>query len=130
MTITQFSFPTTIHFGPGARKLVGLHLSQLGLRRPLVVTDRGLATLPVLYEFMDQLKTCLDAAVYSGVHGNPTASQVTLGVGEYKSHRADCVIGFGGGAALDIAKVVAAMAVHDGNVIEYAWDHPKVRPRR
>jgi len=128
MTITQFSFPTTIHFGPGARKLVGLHLSQLGLRRPLVVTDRGLATLPVLSEFMDQLKTGLDAAVYSGVHGNPTASQVTLGVGAYKSHRADCVIGFGGGAALDIAKVVAAMAVHDGNVIEYAWDHPKVRP--
>jgi len=38
------------------------------------------------------------------------------------------VIGFGGGAALDIAKVIAAMAVHDGDVIEYAWDHPQVKP--
>ncbi len=126
--ISRFSFPTTIHFGPGARKLVGEHLREHGLRRPLVVTDRGLATLPVLADFMQHLGTGLEAAVYSGVHGNPTASQVAQGVAAYKAHGADCVIGFGGGAALDIAKVVAAMAVHDGNVIEYAWDHPQVRP--
>ena len=128
MSITRFSFPTTIHFGPGARKLVGVHLRELGLRRPLIVTDRGLATLPVLPEFMQHLNTGLDSGVYSGVHGNPTASQVAQGVAAYKAHRADCVIGFGGGAALDIAKVIAAMAVHDGDVIEYAWDHPKVKP--
>jgi len=128
MSITRFSFPTTIHFGPGARKLVGVHLRELGLRRPLIVTDRGLATLPVLPEFMQHLNTGLDTRVYSGVHGNPTASQVAQGVAAYKAHRADCVIGFGGGAALDIAKVIAAMAVHDGDVIEYAWDHPKVKP--
>jgi alcohol dehydrogenase class IV len=41
MTITRFSFPTTIHFGPGARKLVGPHLAERGIRRPLVVTDKG-----------------------------------------------------------------------------------------
>jgi alcohol dehydrogenase class IV len=128
MSIHRFSFPTTIHFGPGARKLVGVHLRELGLRRPLIVTDRGLAALPVMGEFLGHLKTGLDAGVYSGVHGNPTASQVTLGVAAYKAHRADCVIGFGGGAALDVAKVVGAMAVHDGDVLEYAWDHPQVRP--
>jgi alcohol dehydrogenase class IV len=128
MTITRFSFPTTIHFGPGARKLVGEHLRELGLRRPLVVTDRGLAALPVLTGFMQLLESGLDASVYSGVQGNPTAPQVTAGVVAYKAHRADCVIGFGGGAALDVAKVVAAMAVHEGDVLEYAWDHPKVRP--
>ena len=128
MTITRFSFPTTIHFGPGARKLVGAHLRELGLRRPLVVTDRGLAALPVLTEFMQLLESGLDASVYSGVQGNPTAPQVTAGVIAYKAQRADCVIGFGGGAALDVAKVVAAMAVHEGDVIEYAWDHPTVRP--
>jgi alcohol dehydrogenase class IV len=128
MTITRFSFPTTIHFGPGARRLVGPHLRELGLLRPLVVTDRGLAALPVLTEFMQLLAADLDASVYPGVHGNPTAPQVTAGAAAYKAHRADCVIGFGGGAALDVAKVVAAMAVHDGDIIEFAWDHPKVRP--
>ena len=128
MSIHHFSFPTTIHFGPGARKLVGGHLRDLGLRRPLIVTDRGLAALPVLQEFRQHLDGGLDAGMYAGVHGNPTASQVTEGVTAFKAHGADCVIGFGGGAALDIAKVVAAMAVHAGDVIEYAWDHPQVRP--
>jgi alcohol dehydrogenase class IV len=128
MSITHFSFPTTIHFGPGARKLVGVNLREIGLRRPLLVTDRGLAALPVLAEFLQHLHTGLDTSVYSGVHGNPTASQVAQGVAAFKAHGADCVIGFGGGAALDIAKAVAAMAVHDGDVIEYAWDHPKAKP--
>lgn len=128
MTITRFSFPTTIHFGPGARNLVGGHLSEHGLRRPLIVTDRGLAALPVLTDFAHQLESGLLTSVYSGVHGNPTAPQVMEGVAAYKAHRADCVVGFGGGAALDVAKVVAAMAVHEGDVIEYAWDHPQVRP--
>jgi alcohol dehydrogenase class IV len=123
MTITKFSFPTTIHFGAGARKLVAAHLKEQGIKRPLVVTDRGLAKLPLLAEFRSHL-----GGLDVGVFGNPRASQVTAGATAYKAHRADAVIGFGGGAALDVAKVVALMAVHEGNVIEYVWDHPKVRP--
>jgi alcohol dehydrogenase class IV len=128
MALAHFSFPTTIHFGAGARKLVGAHLRDAGYRRPLIVTDRGLATLPVLREFMSHLNTGLDAGVYAGVHGNPTAAQVMDGAAAYRTHRADCVVGFGGGAALDVAKVVGLMATHDGHVLEYAFDHPQVRP--
>ncbi len=128
MTLAKFSFPTAIHFGPGARKLAGVHLREHGCKRPLIVTDRGLAPLPVLREFMSHLATGLDVGVYSGVHGNPTAQQVMDGAAAFRTHRADSVIGFGGGAALDVAKVVALMGVHDGHVIEYVWDHPQVRP--
>ena len=39
----------------------------------------------------------------------------------YKAHRADAVIGFGGGAALDVAKVVGVMAVHEGDVLGTCW---------
>jgi alcohol dehydrogenase class IV len=78
MTITRFSFPTAIHFGPGASRLVGDHLREQGLRRPLVVTDKGLTALPVLRNFLATLAG-LDAALYAGVHGNPTASQVMAG---------------------------------------------------
>ncbi len=127
MTITRFSFPTPIHFGAGARALVGPHLLEQGLRRPLIVTDRALAALPVLAEFRTHLAG-LDVAVFDGVFGNPTASQVMAGAAAFRAHGADSVIGFGGGAALDVAKVVALMAVHDGDVIEYVWDHPQVRP--
>jgi alcohol dehydrogenase class IV len=54
-------------------------------------------------------------------------SQVMAGAAAYKAHRADAVIGVGGGAALDVAKAVALMAHHDGDILEYAWDHPQVR---
>jgi alcohol dehydrogenase class IV len=97
------------------------------LKRPLIVTDKGLAALPVLAEFRGTLEG-LDAQVYGGVFGNPVKQQVDDGVAAYKAHRADCVIGFGGGAALDVAKAVALMAAHEGSILEYAWDHPQVRP--
>ena len=49
------------------------------------------------------------------------------GADAFRQHNADCVIGFGGGAALDVAKVVGLAATHEGPILEYAWDHPKVR---
>jgi alcohol dehydrogenase class IV len=91
------------------------------------VTDRALGALPVLAEFRGHLGG-FDVAVFDGVFGNPTASQVMAGAAAFKAHRADAVIGFGGGAALDVAKVVGVMAVHEGDVLEYVWDHPQVRP--
>jgi alcohol dehydrogenase class IV len=127
MSITAFSFPTAIRFGAGARALVAEHLKAQGLQRPLIVTDKALAALPVLAEFRSHLGG-LDVAVYGGVFGNPTAQQVMDGAAAYRAHRADCVIGFGGGAALDVAKVVGVAATHPGDILEYVWDHPQVRP--
>ncbi len=126
MAISKFAFPTAIHFGPGARKLVAEHLTQRGVARPLVVTDKGLAALPILKEFGATLAK-LDVRIYPGAFGNPTRKQVDDGVKEFRAHRADAVIGFGGGAALDVAKAVALMSAHEGNVMEYAWDHPRAR---
>ena len=127
MALHRFSFPTDIHFGPGARKRVAAHLRDAGCKRPLVVTDRALAALPVLAEFRGHLQG-LDVAVYDGVAGNPTASQVMAGAQALREHDADSVIGFGGGAAIDVAKLVGVLATHAGHVMEYVWDHPEVRP--
>ena len=125
--ITRFAFPTPIHFGAGARKLVAAHLLERGIQRPLIVTDRALAALPVMAEFKSHLQG-LDVAVFDGVSGNPTCAQAMAGAAAFKAHRADAVIGFGGGAALDVSKVVGLMAVHEGDVLEYVWDHPQLRP--
>ncbi|HEX5863649.1 MAG TPA: iron-containing alcohol dehydrogenase [Casimicrobiaceae bacterium] len=127
MNISRFAFPTTIHFGPGARKLVAEHLRAQGLERPLIVTDRGVAPLPMFEKFVATL-SALEVAVYSDIWGNPVKSQVESGVSAYRGHRADSIVGVGGGAALDVAKAIALMAVHSGDVLEYAWDHPNVRP--
>jgi len=128
MAITRFAFPTTIHFGPGARKLVGEHLRGQGIKRPLVVTDKGLAALPLIADLRDDLAAAgLDVAVFGGVFGNPTASQAMAGAAAYRAHRADAVVGVGGGAALDVAKVVGVIATKGGEALEYAYDHPRVR---
>jgi alcohol dehydrogenase class IV len=126
MNIEKFSFPTQIYFGPGARKQAAGHLQAQGIKRPLIVTDKGIAALPLMEEFKSSLGG-LVVGVFSGVFGNPTASQVMAGAAAYKAHNADAVIGLGGGAALDVAKAVGLLATHPGDVIEYAWDHPRVR---
>lgn len=127
MDICHYSFPTAIHFGAGARRLVAEHLKSAGVKRPLIVTDRGVAALPMLAEFKSHLAG-FRLEVYAVAQGNPAKSQVDAGVAAYRARTADCVIGFGGGAALDVAKAVALMAAHPGDLLEYAWDHPQVRP--
>jgi len=126
MSIAKFSFPTSILFGGGASRQVASHLVEAGYVRPLVVTDGGLAGLPVFARFVGGL-TGVEYAVYSGISGNPVRSQVMHGAEAFRVHRADSVIGIGGGAALDVAKAIALMAGHPGDILEYAWDHPQVR---
>jgi alcohol dehydrogenase class IV len=125
--VQRFSFPTAIHFGPGVRRLVADHLLAQGATRPLVVTDRGLAALPVFAAFLGDLRA-VKYGVFPGVLGNPVRGQVVEGVAAYHAHGADSVVGVGGGAALDVAKAIALMVVHPGDILEYAWDHPQACP--
>jgi alcohol dehydrogenase class IV len=74
MAIDRFAFPTTIHFGPGAAKLVGPHLREQA-EAPALVTDRALAKLPVAVAFADELRRRLDVGVFEGIWGNPTVAQ-------------------------------------------------------
>ena len=125
--ISKFAFPTAIVFGNGASRQVASHIVEAGRSRPLVVTDRGLAALPVFARFVAGL-SAVTHAVYSGISGNPVRSQVMDGAAAFRAHRADSVIGIGGGAALDVAKAIALMADHPGDILEYAWDHSDVKP--
>lgn len=125
----RFSFPTTIHFGAGARSLLPAHLAAQALKRPLVVTDQGVEKLPFFSELVESLRSAgLAAAVYGGVAGNPVESQVTAGAALYQSHGADCIVGVGGGAALDVAKAIAVMATHPGALFDYEDEKPGARP--
>ena len=124
-----FSFPTLIHFGPGVRKNVAHSLSEKGLKRPLIVTDRGIAPLPMFHEFSKMIGTSgLNVAVLSEVFGNPTKSQAAEGVKSFRAHNADSIIGIGGGAALDVAKAIALMVNHPGDLFDYEDGKADARP--
>jgi alcohol dehydrogenase class IV len=124
----RFSFPTAITFGPGARREVAAHLREHGVARPLIVTDQGLARLPVFGEFVGLLAGGnLQVAAYTGVAGNPVVPQVTEGVAAFRAHRGDAIVGFGGGAALDVAKAIALMVNHPGGLFDYEDGKPDAR---
>ncbi len=129
MPLSRFSFPTTIHFGPGARALVAGDLAAAGVRRPLVVTDKGVSPLPFFGELVADLgRDGLDVGTFDGVWGNPVKSQVDAGVEAFRAHGADAIVGVGGGAALDVAKAVGLMATHPGDLFDYEDEMPGARP--
>jgi alcohol dehydrogenase class IV len=129
MTTYQYNFPTRIQFGPGSVALLGSALKDAGKKRPLLVTDRGLAALPAITDTSARLvQEGLEPSVFGGVFGNPVKSQVTAGVDAYRAHGADSVVGLGGGAAIDVAKAILLMAYHPGDLFEYEDEKPGARP--
>ena len=129
MSTYRFSFPTPIHFGPGVRSQLKDFLKAQGLKKPLIVTDRGIAGLPMLKEIENLISGGgMNVGTFSEIWGNPVKTQVTAGVKAYKAHGADSIVGLGGGAALDVAKAIALMVNHPGDLFDYEDDKPGARP--
>jgi alcohol dehydrogenase class IV len=106
----RWNYPTNIRFGAGMIRELPAACRELGMQRPLLVTDAGLAKLPVVASAVS-LCTAegLHTAVFSQVQSNPVEANVSAGVEAYRLGRHDGVIAFGGGSALDTAKAIALM---------------------
>ncbi|EAP75193.1 iron-containing alcohol dehydrogenase [Roseovarius nubinhibens] len=112
MTLTgNWSYPTAMKFGPGRIKELPEACAQAGIKKPLLVTDKGLAGLPVTAQALDILEAAgLGRAMFSEVDPNPNEKNLDAGVAAYKAGGHDGVIAFGGGSGLDLGKMVAFMA--------------------
>lgn len=112
MTLTaNWSYPTAIKFGAGRIAELPAACAQAGIKRPLLVTDKGLAGLPVTAQTLDILDAAgLGRAMFSEVDPNPNEINLDAGVAAYKAGDHDGVIAFGGGSGLDLGKMVAFMA--------------------
>ncbi len=119
----NWGYPTQMRFGVGRIAELPRVCRSNGMTRPLLVTDPGIAALPMIGDAMAALTDAgLGAAVFSDVKGNPTGENVTAGVDAYRAGNHDGVIAWGGGSAMDCAKVIALMAGHDRPV----WDFEDV----
>ena len=107
----NWSYPTTIKFGAGRIAELPAACAQAGISRPLFVTDKGLADLPVTRTTLDIMEAAgLGRAMFSDVDPNPNEKNLDAGVHVYKEGGHDGVIAFGGGSGLDLGKMVAFMA--------------------
>jgi alcohol dehydrogenase class IV len=106
----NWSYPTAIKFGPGRLRELADHCKAVGMRRPLLVTDKALAGLPITARALDILEAAgLGRAVFSEVDPNPNEMNMEAGLKVYRAGGHDGVVCFGGGSALDLGKMIALM---------------------
>lgn len=112
MTLTgNWSYPTAIRFGAGRIGELAEACDQAGMKKPLLVTDKGLANLPITVATLDLMEAAgLGRGLFAEVDPNPNELNLTAGVEAYKAGGHDGVIAFGGGSGLDLGKMVAFMA--------------------
>lgn len=112
MTLTgNWSYPTAIRFGAGRIAELSEACAQAAITKPLLVTDRGLASLPITEVALDIMQAAgLGRGLFAEVDPNPNEKNLAAGVEAYKAGGYDGVIAFGGGSGLDLGKMVAFMA--------------------
>lgn len=105
-------FLNRVQFAEGALAELPAELDLAGIARPLIVTDVGVAAAGLLDRLRAVLPAGMAAAVFDATPGNPTEAAVRAATAAFSAHRADGVIGLGGGSPLDLAKAVALAATH------------------
>lgn len=119
-TVVQFNFPTIIRFGANAVKELPAYLKQHGLNKPLIVTDPVIAGLPFFKTITDNLKQHgFSVEVFADIHKNPVKSDVYKGTDAWDQTNRDCIIGVGGGAALDVARAILLRINHREDLFKY-----------
>lgn len=118
--VYQYNFPTTIRFGVGAIQELGDYVLKNDLARPLIVSDPNVSQLDFFKKIVNDLRNKnISVEVFSAIHKNPVKSDVYKGSEAYDETNRDCIIGIGGGAALDVARAVALRINHREDLFKY-----------
>ena len=114
------TYLTRIQFEFGALSLLSQELHQLGIRRPLVVADKGVVAAGLLDRVHGVLSNDLDVTIFDGTPANPTEAASLDALALYREQKCDGIIAVGGGSPMDLAKAVRLLATHEGPLGQYA----------
>ena len=110
----HFNTVPNIIFGNGKSQSVGHLIKDKGLKRPLVISDPGLRRAGLLSPFLESLDNAgLDVSIFDEISPDPTELMCLSAANIARQKNTDCVIGFGGGSSLDVAKIVSVLGLHD-----------------
>jgi len=119
MSNSNWNYPTTVWFGEGRIKDLHIACKNLGITKPLFVTDKDLAKTDLVNKIIsDNSLKSFSIKVFSNIKGNPVGSNVDEGVKIFKSGNHNGVIAFGGGSGLDVGKAIAFMSAQTKPI----WD--------
>jgi alcohol dehydrogenase class IV len=123
----EWSYPTTVRVGQGAARRLAHACRDAGIKRPLIVTDKGISDSAMVREALaecgSKLETC---GLFDEVKGNPTEGNVAAGVAVFREGGHDGVIAFGGGSPIDAGKAIAFVAGQKFPL----WDYEDTNPDR
>src|SRR5579864_3758578 len=130
-TLRTYQSPTRLVQRLGAIQELGNEASQLGMRRPLLVTDPGVKAAGLLEVALEVLrKSDVEPVVFDKVRANPPVALVDEGAGEYRRQGCDGLVAIGGGSSMDTAKGIGVVAAHDdGSIVDYEWGHRPIASR-
>jgi alcohol dehydrogenase class IV len=118
--VYQYNFPTTIRFGAGSVEELPAYLKANNLSQPLIVTDPVVSQLGFFKKITESLvRNNIAVEVFSSIHKNPVKSDVYKGTEVYDATQRDCIIGIGGGAALDVARAILLRINHREDLFKY-----------
>ncbi|MCA3572916.1 MAG: iron-containing alcohol dehydrogenase [Aestuariivirga sp.] len=115
----NINYPTAVRYGAGRIRELAEFCKANGIARPLVVTDKGLAAMPMVADIMSDLKKAgLKAEIFTDVRPNPVEDNVLAGCKVFKQGQHDGVVALGGGSGLDVGKLIALMHSQNLSVFE------------
>src|SRR5438270_9131552 len=129
-TLRTYQSPTRLVQRLGAIQELGNEASQLGIRRPLLVTDPGVKAAGLLETALVALRgSDVEPVVFDRVKANPGVELVGVGAAAYRKSGCDGLVAIGGGSSMDTAKGIGVVAAHDGSIVEYESGHSPISNR-
>lgn len=113
MVVNRMVLNETSYFGPNAREVIATEIKNRGYKKALVVTDKNLLEVGITKKVLDVLEQSnIDYEVFSDLKPNPTVTSVKAGVSYFQEIGADCLIGVGGGSAIDVSKAIGIIVTN------------------
>ena len=116
----QLNFLNKPYFENGCINKLSSILEDEKMLNPLICTDPGLSDLGMTDQIINLLSKKINAVIYDQTPANPTEKSVGEALELYQGNNCDSLIGFGGGSSIDLAKAVALMVNHEGELIDYS----------